>query len=52
MKKIYKSPLAVEVEMETVHLIATSLGMNEDRVPTSGQLSSGRRGRWGNLWSE
>lgn len=52
MKKEYTTPVAMEVELEATNMLATSLEMNDDRVPTSGQLSSGRRGRWGNLWSK
>ena len=52
MKKEYTTPVAMEVELEATNMLAASLEMNDDRVPTSGQLSSGRRGRWGNLWSK
>ena len=54
MKKIYTSPLAVEVNIEAEAMIAASLKLdNENKVDTSdgGQLSGDRRGEWGNLWN-
>ena len=54
MKKIYVSPLAVEVAVEASQMLAASLKMdNEKTVDTSngGQLSGGHRGEWGNLWN-
>ena len=53
MKKVYVSPLAVEVNVEATNMLAASLRLdNEKTVDTSngGQLSSGHRGQWGNLW--
>ena len=52
MKKNYVSPLAVEVNVEATNMLAASLKLNNDKtVDTStGQLSSGHRGQWGNLW--
>ena len=52
MKKEYIKPeLMVEV-IETVEMIATSMRMYDDKVDTeTNQLSTGRRGQWGNLWS-
>ena len=52
MKKEYISPLAVEVNVEATNMLAASLQLNGDKeVDTStGQLSSGHRGQWGNLW--
>lgn len=52
MKKIYESPLATEVKVEAEQMLATSFGISNDRVDTSngGQLSTGNRGEWGNLW--
>ena len=50
MKKEYIKPeLMVEV-IETVEMIATSMRMYDDEVDTKNQLSTGRRGQWGNLW--
>ena len=54
MKKIYTSPLAVEVNIEAEAMIAASLKLDGDNtVDTSngGQLSGGNRGEWGNLWN-
>ena len=53
MKKVYVSPLAVEVNVEATNMLAASLKLDkENTVDTSngGQLSSGHRGQWGNLW--
>ena len=53
MKKTYVSPLALEVNVEATNMLAASLKLNSDKtVDTSngGQLSSGNRGQWGNLW--
>ena len=51
MKKEYISPLAVEVNVEATNMLATSLQLSDKEVDTStGQLSIGRRGTWGNLW--
>ncbi|MBR4988814.1 MAG: hypothetical protein IKY85_02750 [Bacteroidaceae bacterium] len=53
MKKVYSAPLAVEVNIEATNMLAASLKIdNEKTVDTSngGQLSSGHRGEWGNLW--
>ena len=43
------------ISIETVDMMAASLGVNEDTVDTSVegvQLGRGRRGTWGNLWDE
>ena len=53
MKKTYVSPLATEVNVEATNMLAASLQLNSGKtVDTSngGQLSSGHRGQWGNLW--
>ena len=53
MKKVYVSPLATEVNVEATNMLAASLKLDkENTVDTSngGQLSSGHRGQWGNLW--
>ena len=53
MKKVYVSPLATEVNVEATNMLAASLKLNNNTtVDTSngGQLSSGHRGQWGNLW--
>ena len=53
MKKTYVSPLATEVNVEATNMLAASLKLNNNTtVDTSngGQLSSGHRGQWGNLW--
>ena len=52
MKKIYVSPLATEVKVEAEQMLATSFQINNETVDTSqgGQLTSGHRGEWGNLW--
>ena len=54
MKKVYVSPLAVEVNVEATNMLAASLKLDkENTVDTSkdgAQLSGGHRGQWGNLW--
>ena len=54
MKKIYVSPLMVEVNVEAEQMLAASLKLdNENTVDTSkdgAQLGGDRRGEWGNLW--
>ena len=52
MKKVYVSPLATEVNVEATNMLAASLKLSDTTVDTSngGQLSSGHRGTWGNLW--
>ena len=54
MKMVYVSPLAVEVNVEATNMLAASLKLDGNKtVDTSngGQLSSGHRGEWGNLWN-
>ena len=55
MKKVYSAPLATEVNIEATNMLAASLKIDGDKtVDTSadgGQLSSGHRGEWGNLWN-
>ena len=55
MKKIYVSPLATEVKVEAEQMLATSFQITNEKVDTStdgGQLTSGPRGEWGNLWKK
>ena len=54
MKKFYESPLATEVKVEAEQMLATSFQITNDKVDTSngGQLTSGHRGEWGNLWAK
>ena len=52
-KKTYITPEMEVMNIETVEMMAASLGINEDEVDTSEegvQLGTGRRGSWGNLW--
>ena len=53
MKKNYTSPLAAEVNVEAESMLAASLKMDDEKTvdTTTGQLSGGRRGEWGNLWN-
>ena len=55
MKKVYSAPLATEVNIEATNMLAASLKIDgNNTVDTSapnGQLSSGHRGQWGNLWN-
>lgn len=54
MRKIYVSPLATEVKIEAEQMLAASFQITDEKVDTStgGQLTSGQRGEWGNLWSK
>lgn len=54
-KKAYITPAMEVINIETVEMMAASLGINEKTVDTSAegvQLSHGQRGTWGNLWDE
>lgn len=54
-KKAYITPAMEVMNIETVEMMAASLGINEQTVDTSvsgNQLGKGRRGTWGNLWDE
>jgi len=54
-KKAYITPEMEVMNVETVEMMAASLGINEQTVDTSvsgNQLGTGRRGSWGNLWDE
>ena len=52
MKKTYISPLAMEVSVISEPILTGSLKMDDEKTvdTTTGQLSGGRRGEWGNLW--
>ena len=53
MKKIYVSPLMVEVNVTAESMLAVSIKIdNEKAVDTSkgGQLSGEHRGEWGDVW--
>ena len=53
MKKIYVSPLIVEVNVTAESMLAASIKIdNEKKVDTSkgGQLSGEHRGEWGDVW--
>ncbi len=57
MKKIYESPLAVEVKLESEQMLAMSIEIKnpETEVDTEGewgQLSNRNRDSWGNLWAK
>jgi hypothetical protein len=57
MKKVYISPLATEVNIEATNMLAASIQINNGTIVDTtkpgnngGQLSTGHRGTWGNLW--
>ena len=53
MKKIYVSPLIVEVNVTAESMLAASIKIdNKNTVDTSkgGQLSGEHRGEWGDVW--
>ena len=54
-KQAYITPAMEVVNVETVEMMAASLGLNDSTVDTSdpnAQLSGGRRGSWGDLWGQ
>ena len=51
MKKEYIKPVAEELLLDTVQMIATSMLIGDgEATEEGGALSNGRRGTWGNLW--
>ena len=59
MKKEYKKPLALAVQLETAPIMTTTSveqgGTNVGNKPVGGDtpdLSSKNRGQWGDLWYE
>lgn len=57
MKKIYESPLAVEVKLESEQMLAMSFEIKDPSKEVNtedlgGQLSNRNRGEWGNLWAK
>jgi hypothetical protein len=55
MKKNYVSPLMTEVNVETEHMLAASLKLDDkNTVDTSngGQLGKENNRQWGNLWGK
>lgn len=56
MKKFYVSPIATEVNFEVADniLLALSIEIKDSNTTVDtengGQLTSGNRGEWGNLW--
>lgn len=51
-KKAYITPAMEVTEIATVDMLAASLGYGEGTVDSkTEQLSTDRRGSWGNLWS-
>ena len=54
MRKTYESPLVIEVKVEAEQMLAASFQITDEKVDTSegGQLTSGHRGEWGNLWGK
>ena len=51
-KKEYIKPEIEEIALNTVQMIAASMGIGEDGEYADGSdaLTIGRRGKWGNLW--
>lgn len=52
MKKTYITPEMEVMNIETVEMIATSTMNLNDEGGEEQSLSNGRRGTWGNLWSD
>lgn len=58
MKKEYKKPLALSVQLDSAPIMTTTSveqgGANVGSKPVGGNtpdLSNGYRGEWGNLWN-
>lgn len=55
MKKIYETPLAVNIKIECGTIIATSpsgqIGIDSNSIGDE-QLSAEQRGGWGNIWKQ
>lgn len=51
-KKEYIKPEMEEVALNTVQMIAASIGIGDENefADDSEVLATGRRGKWGNLW--
>ena len=41
-----------EINIETIEMMAASLATSDDKIDSSDALSNGRRGTWGDRWSE
>lgn len=52
MKKTYMTPSMEEMYVETVEMLAASMGMYDEDVDTSEDQKGRRRGQWGDLWYE
>ena len=51
-KKTYIAPTVEITEIETVAMLAASIGIDTNHGGSDEQLSNDRRGTWGNLWAE
>ena len=52
MKQTYIVPTMEELNIETVEMMAGSLGTSDETINSSDALSTGRRGTWGDRWSD
>lgn len=52
MKKIYMTPSVEEMYIETVEMIAASIGVEYDEEGDEMEGRRRRRGQWGDLWYE
>ena len=52
MKKAYMTPSVEEMYVETVELLAASLGVEYDEEGDEMENRRRRRGQWGDLWYE
>lgn len=41
-----------ELNIETIEMMAASIATSDETINSSDALSNGRRGPWGNRWSE
>ena len=52
MKKTYIAPMMEEINIETIEMMAASLATSDETIDSKDALSNGRRGTWGDRWSE
>lgn len=52
MKKNYIAPAVEVVKIDTVQMLADSLGVGSGTKPGTDALSNDRRGDWGDIWAE
>ena len=51
-KKEYITPETEVIELEPTSMIAASIGVSDETTDDGAVMSNGRRGNWGDLWSQ